>query len=298
MRRASVAAMPLLATSTPMRALPALDGPASTVPRMVTRLPSIWLPSVMRTPVVSVKPTRLWPSIWMRPLPARSVLPRMDTPSCTLLPECATAPVLAATQPSTGPQAWLGPPSVMSPPAVAIDDDRIWMPPPRPPPSPWPTGPPNAPATRLTVSGAFSVWMLESSITTLPMALIVRLTACVGATLRKASRSVMSPLPSLPALSLVVMVTLLLAFSAWLMVKVLRVAPSPLVLKSGPAPMAKSPSTPLLISRSSGSISHWPARPAGAPVSTNFGRRSIQPPDVSMKPPSPPSAPPRALRLP
>ena len=70
-----------------------------------------------------------------------------------------------------------------------------------------------------------------------------------------------------------------------------------LVLKSGPALMPVSV-TLLLISRSSGSISHWPARPGAALVCTASGRASIQPPDVSMKPPLPPWAPPRALKLP
>ena len=98
-----------------------------------------------------------------------------------------------------------------------------------------------------TVNGAFSVWMLESSISTLPVAFSVRLTGWVGATLRKAPLSVMSPLPSLPGLLPVVMVTLLPAFSAWLMVKVLSVAPSRVVVKSGPELMPKSPSVLLLM---------------------------------------------------
>lgn len=211
------------------------------------RLPSIWLPSAMRTPAVLVKPTRLWPSICTRPLPARRVLPLMDTPSCTLEPECATAPVWPALQPAVGPQAMLGPPSVMSPPAVVIDDDQILMPPPLLLPSIWPTLPPRAPACRLTLSGAFSVWMLEPSISTLPVAFSVRLTGWVGATFRKAPLSMMSPLPSLLPLLPVVMVTLLLAFSAWLMVKVLSDAFSLVVLKSGPALMPTSPSVLLLM---------------------------------------------------
>ena len=50
-------------------------------------------------------------------------------------------------------------------------------------------------------------------------------------------------MPLLP----VVMVTLLLAFSAWLMVKVLSDAFSLVVLKSGPALMPTSPSVLLLM---------------------------------------------------
>ena len=47
-----------------------------------------------------------------------------------------------------------------------------------------------------------------------------------------------------------------------------------------------------------GSSNHVPERPIGAAVSTIAGRASSQPPDVSMNPPSPPSGPPRTLKLP
>ena len=42
----------------------------------------------------------------------------------------------------------------------------------------------------------------------------------------------------------------------------------------------------------------FPALPIGASVRTDAGRASSQPPEVSMKPPSPPAAPPRALSVP
>ena len=132
------------------------------------------------------------------------------------------------------------------------------------------------------------------------MAFSVRLTGLGGLAFSAAARTLMSPRPppdTLPAL--VVTLTLLPAFSAAARVLVSRRAwpLEVLVLKSGPPTMPRS-LVPLVIRMSSGSSSQLPARPRGALVCTACGRASSQPPEVSMKPPSPPSGPPRALKLP
>ena len=117
-----------------------------------------------------------------------------------------------------------------------------------------------------------------------------------GSTIRLVPQLMSPPCALLPPLP-VLMVTLLPPSSAAAMVAVFKLAASSVVLKLGP-PVTLVSSTWSLMKMSFGSSNHCPARPRGASVATAGGRASSQPPEVSMKPPSPPAAPPRALRLP
>ena len=175
----------------------------------------------------------------------------------------------------------------MSPPRVRIDDDRIDTAP-RLATSP-------RPALRLSVNSAPSLRSVDRSIEMSRSAFKVRLTARVGVALISALTTWMSPWPW-PSWR-VVTVTLVLPFSADSMLAVLSTAVPPVPMKLGPA-LTWLLGAPLVMIRSSGSSSHWPARPAGESVRSDTGCASSQPPEVSMKPPSPPNGPPRALSVP
>ncbi len=112
-----------------------------------------------------------------------------------------------------------------------------------------------------------------------------------------AELTVMFPVPGPAAWSPVPVdtTTCVPVFSAALSVAEVMTAGEALAVKLALKPVSLPA---LLMVRSYGSSSQVPERPFGAAVSTRAGRASSQPPDVSMKPPSPPSGPPRTLRLP
>ncbi len=128
-------------------------------------------------------------------------------------------------------------------------------------------------------------------------ALSVKVTGSDSSTLRSAPENQKMSPGSLPPMAAVVRLTLFPASSALWMVPTQMNAESPVVVKSGPPLMLESKPEPSMY-RSFGSINHSPGLPRGAVASMEAGRASIQPPDVSMKPPSPPCAPPRAENWP
>ena len=252
------------------------------------------LPSVSAMPEASPCTATLWPRILMAPLPTSTLDAATRMPSRNTLWSLATAPMSWPLH-RLLPQATTAPPMSSWPPLSSSVDERIATAPPTsllsaPRPTlwlPWP-------ARSVSDSGAPSLRTVEKSSVMLRWALRVRLTGLLGAGLSVALSIRMSPLPG-PAL--VLTLTLLLALSAASSVAVLSTATLPLLVKLGP-PLIRLSTAPLVMTMSCGSSSHWPLRPAGASVRSDAGRASSQPPEVSMKPPSPPSAPPRALKLP
>ena len=102
----------------------------------------------------------------------------------------------------------------------------------------------------------------------------------------------------LPAASPVLMVTLVPALRAVLIVPALIVELEFADVKVWGFPLTSVPVPPMSIVISKGSSNQVPARPAGAEASAAWLTASSRLPEVSMKPPSPPSAPPRALKFP
>ena len=147
---------------------------------------------------------------------------------------------------------------------------------------------------KFTLSGPSVDWMLESVASIAPSAFKVRLRAAATPTLMLAAFNVMWPASTPPLAPPVEIVTLPLA-NADAMVAELIDEPLALAVKFGSNPVLLATS---LMVMSYGSSSQVPERPRGAAVSTLAGRASSQPPEVSMNPPSPPSTPPRTLRLP
>ena len=231
----------------------------------------------------------------MRPLPTSMLDAATRMPSRSTLASLATAPTSAPLH-WLAPQAITAPPMSSRPPFRSSVDERMATAPPTSLESaPCPTARLSRPAFSAKDKAAPSLRMVEKSTVMLRWAFSVRLTGLPGAGRSVALSMRMSPWPPVP--SLVLTLTLLLAFSAASSVAVLKTATLPLLRKSG-APMIRRSWASLVMTMSCGSSSHWPWRPAGASVRTEAGRASSQPPEVSMKPPSPPSAPPRALRLP
>ena len=180
----------------------------------------------------------------------------------------------------------------MRPPRLVIVESAICT-----TPLPLPPTRPLLLALSVTFSGAVVLSIVEPEMMMSRCALKLRLTAAGGAALIFAPDMMMSP-PSLfvPAAA-VVRLTLVPALSTATMVPVKMNAASLVVVNAGPAEMCCwVPASPTC--RSLGSSSHRPARPRGAAALTAAGRASSQPPEVSMKPPSPPNGPPRAEKSP
>ena len=231
----------------------------------------------------------------MRPLPTSMLDAATRMPSRNTLPSLATAP-------TSWPLHWLAPQAITAPPISSrppfrssVDERMATAPPASLVSEPSPTTRLPRPAVKVSDRAAPLLRTVEKSIVMLRCAFKLRLTGLLGSGRRLALSMRISPLPPRP--SLVLTVTLLLVFSAASSVAVLSTATLPVLRKSG-LPVIRLSWTSLVMTMSCGSSNHWPWRPAVASVRTEAGRASSQPPEVSMKPPSPPSAPPRALRLP
>ncbi len=281
MVRLLVAATRPPAILTPVRLSEPLE---TTTPRRLMSRPSRLDPSATRMPLVSACVTSLWPKTSMRPLAASSSDDATATPCCRPLPSVASAAVPNSPSQKRPLQNVPLPVSSRLPPAVCSVEALIRIEP--------------APLlAAVSVIDNAAPWLrrVAPSSTMLRSASSVNDTGDVGATSTVAFSIRMSP-ASKP-LDEVLMLTLLPASSAASIVEVRIVALLPMAKKSGPPPMLLSPSVSLIV-MSHGSSSHRPARPRAASVRTWAGRASSQPPEVSMKPPLPPKAPPRALSAP
>ena len=153
------------------------------------------------------------------------------------------------------------------------------------------------PLSRLTFNGPTNdVMPMPGPKTILPTALSVSVAPAPPAFVILAPIKI-SPMP--PPVGPVCNTTLVPAFN-WASMSVFRtfgVAAPDVNVAGDPGENVASVGTPggtPLTSRSAGSSNHCPALPRGAAASARSPATSIQWPEVSMRPPSPPSTPPRA----
>ena len=298
----SAAAMPKLSPSLTPENAPSvrpstvmlLD--AVMLPRIHTPSPKALLPRMSMSPAVIGLTTRTagkglpevtfapTPLIASRPVPALMLPPVIETPN-PLTPDPRAAPVNnkpSESKPETKP-----PKLTLPPPLLMFEFEKLM----------YPLAPAAGfrPARRLMFSGPPALLMDELSALTKLSAMTVKLPGLAAVTLIEAPLMNTKPACRPTDTPPVDTMTSVPAFRAAAMVAVDSSALGPVAVNDA-SKLELGPKSEIVMLY--GSSSHVPARPSGADRSIASGRASSQPPEVSMKPPLPPAAPPRALKLP